>query len=400
MASRLNAGADAAAAAKVCPEGRGANGAAPATRSPAGDADRKDLAVLRVGLVIGQLSLGGAEGQLRLLCEHFDRVGVQPFVYCLSARSEPYGGLLATAGVPVRVIVGSRVGRVLQLRRLLRADRVDVVHAWLFIANAYSWTARLGRLLPLVTSARNCKRQGRWLDALNRRAFAASAAVIVNSSEVQRYIEREYGAPADRISVIPNAIDLERFRPQPRGLGSRTVAMVGRLVQQKNPLLFVAAAAALRAEMPDARFVLIGDGPLRGCVQAAVDAAGLGTACTLAGERADVHELLRQADLFWLTSDWEGLPNAVIEALACGLPVVATNVGGTGDLLRDGDEGFLVAPGDRDALVARSIEIFSDPALQARMRAAARARAERFGADAMVRATHAVYARALAGGAA
>ena len=350
--------------------------------------------------MIGQLSMGGAEGQLRLLCERFDRVGVQPFVYCLSTQTQPYGGLLEAAGVPVRVIAGSRIARLLQLRRLLRADRVDVVHAWLFIANAYGWTATVGRHVRLVTSARNCKRQGRWLDALNRRAFAASAAVIVNSSEVQQYIEREYGAPAERITIVPNAIDLERFRPQPRPLGSRTVAMVGRLVQQKNPLLFVAAAAALHARMPDARFVLIGDGPLRGQIQAAVDAAGLGAACRLAGERSDVHELLRQADLFWLTSDWEGLPNAVIEALACGLPVVATNVGGTGDVLRDGHEGFLVAPGDRDALVARSIAIFSDPALQARMRTAARARAETFGIDAMVRATHAVYARALAGRAA
>jgi glycosyltransferase involved in cell wall biosynthesis len=401
MAPRLTAPlTDGAASSAASAGGRRAVGAVLATSSPAGDTDRVDIESLRVGLVIGQLSMGGAEGQLRLLCERLDRVGVQPFVYCLSAQTQPYGALLEAAGVPVRVIVGSRIGRVLRLRRALRADRVDVVHAWLFIANAYGWTASLGRLCPLVTSARNCKRQGRWLDALNRRAFAASAAVIVNSSDVRQYIQREYGAPANRITVIPNAIDLERFSPQPRPLGARTVAMVGRLVQQKNPLLFVAAAAALHARMPDTRFVLIGNGPLRGEIQAAVDAAGLGAACTLAGERGDVHELLRQADLFWLTSDWEGLPNAVIEALACGLPVVATNVGGTGDLLRDGQEGFLVAPGDRDALVARSIEIFSDPALQARMRATARARAETFGVDAMVRATRAVYARALTGGAA
>jgi glycosyltransferase involved in cell wall biosynthesis len=172
--------------------------------------------------------------------------------------------------------------------------------------------------------------------------------------------------------------------------------MVGRLVAQKNPLLFVAAAAALRARLPAARFVLIGDGPLRGEVEAAVRAAGLGDACIVAGERSDVQELLRQADLFWLTSDWEGLPNALIEALACGLPVVATDVGGTGELVRDGQEGFLVAPGDREELVARSIEILGAPLVHARMRAAARARAEVFGVEAMVQATHAVYRRALA----
>jgi len=355
---------------------------------------------IRVGLVIGQLSTGGAEGQLRLLCQGFDRFAVQPVVYCLSTQTEPYRGLLERAGIPVRVIAGGRAGRALQLRRALAGDRIDLVHAWLFIANAYAWAAGLGRRVALVTSARNCKRQGRWLDAINRRAFRASDAIIVNSNEVLRYIEREYQAPPERITVIPNAIDLERFHPRPRAVGSKCVIMVGRLVAQKNPLLFVAAAAALRARLPDARFVLVGDGPLRGQVQAAVRAAGLDDSFVLAGERGDVHELLGQADLFWLTSDWEGLPNAVIEALACGLPVVATDVGGTAELVREGQEGFLIAPGDCDALVARSVSILTDPAAQARLRAAARARAERFGVEQMVRATQALYEQALSGRAA
>ncbi len=352
-------------------------------------------APLRVGLVIGQLSTGGAEGQLGLLCRGFDRRVVQPTVYCLSTQTDPYRAALERAGVSVRVIAGGRLGRAAQLRRRLAADRIDLVHAWLFIANAYAWAAGAGRPRALVTSARNCKRQGRWLDALNRRAFRASDAIIVNAVHVQHYIEREYDAPAERITVIPNAIDLERFRPQPRAPGSPCVVTVGRLVAQKNPLLFVAAAADLRARLPEVRFVLIGDGPLRGPVQTAVRQAGLDDACVLAGERADVPELLRQADLFWLTSDWEGLSNALIEAMACGLPVVATDVGGTAELVRNGEGGFLIAPGDRTGLVARSVEILADPGVHARMGAAGRARAEAFGVERMVRATRAVYEQAL-----
>ena len=353
-------------------------------------------AVPRVGLVIGQLSTGGAEGQLRLLSEGLTRAGIVPTVYCLSGQTDPYRAVLEQAGVPVRVIKGGRLQRVVQLARALAADRIEVVHAWLFIANAYGWVAGAGRRRALVTSARNCKRQGRWLDAINRRAFRRSDAIIVNSSQVMDYIEREYGAPRRRITVIPNAIDLRRFRARPRVPGSPRVAMVGRLVAQKNPLLFVAAAAALRARLPEARFVVIGDGPLRGEVQHAVRAAALETCCELVGERTDVDELLGQADLLWLTSDWEGLPNAVIEALASGLPVVATDVGGTGELVRDGCEGFLVTPGDRDALVERSVQVLGDPALYARMSAAARARAEVFGVEPMVQATRAVYERVLA----
>jgi glycosyltransferase involved in cell wall biosynthesis len=346
---------------------------------------------LRVGLVIGQLTSGGTEGQLRLLCEGLDRTAVRPFVYCLSTQVDPYGPVLARADVPVRIIAGTRLGRVLELRQALAADAIDVVHAWLFIANAFAWAATLGERRPLITSARNCKRQGRWLDALNRRAFRASSAIIVNSADVEAYIVREYGAPAGRIRVVPNAIDLRRFQPQARTGAEPRIITVGRLVGQKNPLRFVTAAAALRARLPDAQFTIVGDGPLRSAVESAIRSAGLEGACRLTGERRDTETLLREADVFWLTSDWEGMPNVVIEALACGLPVVASRVGGTADLIADGEQGFLVTPDDVTAVVARSVEILTNPALYAHMRAAARARAEAFGVGRMVDAMCAAY---------
>lgn len=349
---------------------------------------------LRVGLVIGQLSTGGAEGQLRLACAGFDRAVVTPTVYCLSAQVDPYGPLLERAGVAVRVLRGGRLGRVAALRRALVADRIDVVHAWLFIANAFAWAATRGGRLPLVTSARNCKRSGRALDWLNRRAFAASAAIVVNSAQVRDYIAESYAAPRPRIAIVYNAIDLTRFRPRPPAAAAAPrIVMVGRLVAQKNPLLFVRAAAALRRRLPAAQFQLIGDGPLRGAVADAARAAGLEGCLTLAGERRDVPELLRAADLFWLTSDWEGLPNAVIEAMASGLPVVATDVGGTGELIDAGVEGWVVAAGDCEALVARSLDVLGEPERLARMRAAARRRAERYGMAQMVGAMQQVYRR-------
>lgn len=351
---------------------------------------------LRIGMVIGQLTTGGAEGQLRVLCAGLDPARAAPIVYCLSADREPYGAQLERAGVPLRVLTGGRLARVRALRAALAADRIDVVHAWLFIANAFAWAATRAGGPPLVTSARNCKRSGRLLDALNRRAFADSAAIIVNSRQVGDYIAAAYGAPADRTTVVYNAIDLDRFPPPPtpRPEHAPRVIMVGRLVAQKNPLLFVAAAAALRRRLPAVRFRLVGDGPLRAEVERAARAAELGDALELTGERHDVPALLHDADLFWLTSDWEGLSNAVLEAMAAGLPVVATDVGGTAELVDAGVEGYVVDAGDRDALVARSLEILSDPDRLTRMRAAARARAAQFSRAAMVRATQAVYARA------
>ncbi len=353
---------------------------------------------LRVGLVIGQLSTGGAEGQLRLFCEGVDRAAIEPTVYCLSGTVEPYGPRLERAGVRVRVLTGGRTARVRALRRTLRADRIDLVHAWLFIANAFAWAATRGGGPPLVTAARNCKRSGAGLDWLNRRAFADSAAIIVNSQQVAHYITDIYRAPADRIHVVHNAIDLTRFTARPDAtapVSAPVVIMVGRLVPQKNPHLFIAGAAALRDRLPGVRFQLVGGGPLHRELAAAAHDAGIGDCVELLGERHDVPALLQAADLFWLTSDWEGLPNAVLEAMASGLPVVATDVGGTAELVEAGLEGYVIQPGDRDGLVARSLEILGDPQRHLRMREAARARAERFGIPEMVARTRAVYATAL-----
>ncbi len=361
-------------------------------------------APLRVGLVIGQLSTGGAEGQLRVLCEGFDRCRIAPTVYCLSAETAPVGAQLQRAGVAVRVLAGGRIGRVGDLRRALIADDIQVAHAWLFIANAYAWAATRGGGPALVASARNCKRSGRMLDAVNRRAFRASSAIVVNSERVGRYIEREYGAPHARIDLVYNAIDLDRFHPRPdsgAGGGSAPrIVMIGRLVMQKNPRLFVEGARRLRALLPAARFHLVGDGPLRPDVERWIADAGLGDCVELLGERSDVPELLRAADLFWLTSDWEGLPNVVLEAMASGLPVVATDVGGTAELFTSDVEGALIAAGDCEALVARSAAILTDAGRLAAMRTAARRRAEAFSVPRMVAATEAVYVRALAGRAA
>jgi glycosyltransferase involved in cell wall biosynthesis len=348
---------------------------------------------LGVGLVIGQLSAGGAEGQLALLCGGLRESDLRPVVYCLSDRTSPYRERIEASGVPVRVFRGNRLARVWALRRALHEDRIDIVHAWLFIANAYAWLANRGSRRPLITSARNCKRQGRVLDWLNQRAFAASSAIVANSHEVARYIAREYRAPTERIRVIYNGIDTDRFRPASDGpSGGRRVVMIGRLVPQKNPALFVRAAAALRRQIPDVCFTWIGDGPLRERTTAECAAAGLSDCCELTGERHDVPELLRAADLFWLTSDWEGLPNVVLEAMASGLPVVATDVGGTRELVHDGKTGFLVAMGDSAALVARSAALLRNSEQRRRCAAAARARAEEFSVPHMIGAMRQLYA--------
>jgi L-malate glycosyltransferase len=346
---------------------------------------------MRVGHVIGQLTAGGAEGQLRLLTCSSERRAT-PFVYCLSDRLEPYGRILDRAGVPVRRVGGGRMSRIFRLRDLMAEDRVNIVHSWLFIGNAYAWVANGGRR-PLVTSARNCKRQGMGLDLLNRRAFASSDAIVANSRLVDEYIRRVYGAPAERVRVVHNGIDLARFEARLRERPSTppTIVGIGRVVRQKNPDLFVAAARLLLREVPSARFRWIGDGPMRARISEELARDGLRDRVVFEGERGDVERVLAAADLLWLTSDWEGLPNVVLEAMASGLPVVATDVGGTSELFRSGMEGRLVEAGDAAAIAARSLSLLDSSELYAASSRAALASAGEFSVAAMVTKMEAVY---------
>lgn len=377
--------------------------------------DRRRDARLRVGLVIGQLTYGGAESQLYELArglasardgDRADQAPCDVFVYCLSSKDEPYAGRLRRAGVEVRTIEAHGsfdLRRVVALARALRQDRIDLVHAFLFLASAYAYLAtRLNSGIALVTSARNCKPESHPLRRLvMRRAFAASRAVVCNSREMERYAVAHYGAPPSRTRVVYNGVDVDRFsRPHVAHEGLH-IATVGRIEKQKNLGVFLSAAEGFLREHPRTRFTVVGDGSLRGHYIDEARRRGLAGAVTLPGTTADVPGLLAGLDQFWLTSDYEGTPNVVLEAMAAALPVVATRVGGTGEVVEDGCTGLLVGAGDADAVLGAGLRLAADPAAAAAIGRAARETVrERFSLDAMVAATRAVYAETLGGAAA
>jgi len=360
----------------------------------------KGSTVGRLGLVIGQLTVGGAEVQLLQLVRRLDR-RFEPIVYSLSARPTAVRSALADEGITVHEIVGSGLGRARRLAAALRRDGVAIAHSWLFIANAYVAAAKaLGGSWQMVTSARNCKVQSLASRLANAAAFRMSARVVVNSVDVEAYIKRQYWAPAERIRVVPNGVDTDHFHPatQPAPSASAHVVTVGRLVKQKNHGLFLRAAAALAGQGADARFTIVGDGPLRGDLERTARELGLGARVTFAGERHDVDAILRSASLFWLTSSWEGMPNAVLEALASGLPVMVTEVSGVRELIEPGKQGFIVGLDDAAALATHSAALLADPSARAAMGIAARARAQLFSTQAMVAKLENLYEELLGSG--
>jgi glycosyltransferase involved in cell wall biosynthesis len=351
---------------------------------------------VRVGLVVGQLSTGGAEGQLLQASRGLDRRRFEPIVYCLSAQVHPIGPLLQREGVTLRVAPRPGMGRVRWLAGQMAADRIDLVHAWLYIANALAWSAtRLAKRRPLVTSARNCKVQGRVSQVANCLAFRGSRAIVVNSHDVANYIVRHYRAPRDRIRVVYNGIDIERFRPGPLAREAGPIVTVGRLVGQKNHDLFLRAAAALAQQGTAVRFAIAGDGPLRATLETTARRLGIGEQVEFLGERSDIENVLRGASQFWLTSRWEGMPNVVLEAMASGVPVLATDVGGVRELIRDGVDGFVLPPDDAVAFARHAHALLADPARLNAFKSAARAGAESFATPRMVAALARLYEEVL-----
>jgi glycosyltransferase involved in cell wall biosynthesis len=288
--------------------------------------------------------------------------------------------LLASTGRPLRSAVREVEGVLGRIRPdvvvthgykpdlvgLLAARRAGIPQ----LAVSHGWTGATFRV-----------RLNEALDKLVMRG--ARRVVAVSHRQGQRV--KNAGIRGDRVVVIQNAVDTSRFAPPDdaarRELEAffptcpdRIVIAAGRLSPEKGFGDLVRAARLVVDRMPGVAFLLVGDGPLRESLAGEVRAAGLEGSFAFAGFRGDLDRLLPAADLFVQSSHTEGLPNVVLEAGACAVPMVATDVGGTGEVLEDGRGGFLVPPRDPGRLAARVVEILSDPDGARRMGEEARRR--------------------------
>ena len=356
--------------------------------------------------VIAQLGAGGTERQILSLLRGLDRSLYDPEVVTFTP-----GGALESAfreACPLQVMPKSPAteARVfLALAERVRRTRPAIVHTSLFPAN---WRGAIAAALsarPLfIASVRN---MGAWMGPGRRfvegMVLRSADAVIVNSEAVARDLVVNAGARRSTIRVVPNGVDLDLYRPPRDGegdlceelwsdRGSECVGAVMSLTSKKNPFLLVEAARRVVAARPGTRFFIAGEGPLRFEIERRISGAGLAGRVQLVGLRSDVPELLRSIDLLALPSDREGLPNVVLEAMATGLPVVATAVGGTPEIVREGLTGRLVPPGDPETFARAIVEILSEPGASSRMgQEGRRVAISEYGLGTMVERTQALY---------
>jgi len=252
----------------------------------------------------------------------------------------------------------------------------------------------------IVSGIRVAERRHGWYLTLDRLTAGRVARHVCVSQSVADFSRTEGGLPAERLAVIPNGIDLSRYPPDlpsadlnPLGIagGRKVMIYVGRLDEQKGVRWLVELAPQLLRPLPEYDLLIVGDGPDRASLESMVQRSAVADRVHFAGWRPDVPRLLKASHLFIFPSRWEGMPNVVLEAMASGLPVLATSVEGVAELLGVSAEQQVMAYGDSESLVSKALTI-SRPEVGNALGAANRQRAEaEFSIDAMVARYEALY---------
>lgn len=356
---------------------------------------------VRVGLVVGQLTQGGAERQLYELALRLPHHGYMPTVFCLSQAEDPYGPLLRSAGIQVHCLPrrGSfELRRARLLARALRHENIQLAHAFLFVGNLYChFAARRAGVQAFLPSVRSLEFTRPWLfRRLDQRVFSRARLILVNSPSLGMQLRQAYRIDAQKLRVVPNGLDLGRF-PDPaeaaaRPAGPPVIGSVSLFKKEKRIPMILEMAAALSRQGSDAIFRLVGDGPERRDMLALRDSMGLAEMVEMPGASRHIPEDLAGFDIFLLASEREGMPNAILEAMAAKRPVVASRVTGTVDVVRHGSTGLLFDPTSVEDAVATLKRLLDDEVLRRQMGREARRVAEsHYSAEAMVGGTIDVY---------
>jgi glycosyltransferase involved in cell wall biosynthesis len=371
---------------------------------------------IRVLHAITMLELGGAQRNTLDTAAMLDR-GVFEVALACADVGELLPEARALAGVELFELRHLRrevrpladLQALAELRRVIRRVRPDIVHTHSSKAGILGRFAAASQRVPTVVHSIHGFGFGVHQAAPVRAAFLAAERAAARRTTAFIAVSRhnlEEGVrfglfPAERARVIRSGIDLAAFRSHRGGEAVRRefgipaaaplVVQIACFKPQKAPERFVELAAALASRFPQAHFLLAGDGALRGDLERRRRDAGLDRRLHLPGWRTDIPALLDAATVVTLTSRFEGLPRVLVEALAAGVPVVATAVDGVPEVVRDGKNGFLVAPGDTGAMAARVGEIMDDAGLRAHLAARAPEGLEEFERDTMVRQQEALY---------
>ena len=366
---------------------------------------------LNVAFCVDNLNIGGTELNAVRLAERLDRSRFDLRVVCLQPDG-PLAGRYRAAGIPLDVFSpGSLVGTNAfregwRLRGYLRHHGIQIFHSHDLYSNWFGcpWARLAGTKVIASRRWLGTKHSGKGGTALTRLTYRLAHVALANSPRVADYLERVDRVSRSRIAVVPNFLDECAFEPIPadqkRALrdefrlvdGTPTIGVVANLRPVKDHATLVRAIARLSPRWPRIRAIFVGGGEGRPELERLAAALGVAEHVVFAGPRANSPNLNGLFDVAVLCSKREGLPNSILEAMAAGTPVVATDVGAVADAVIHGETGLLVPASDPERLAAALESLLADPARAGRLGAAGRRRAQAvYSPDAALRALEAVY---------
>jgi len=355
--------------------------------------------------LIGTLGIGGMEQQLVSLAPRFDSERFR-IIVCTVRPKHALAKVLAGSHVEVTTI-NFRMRYLFfglwRLHRLVKQEKVDILHM-----HNPALPARIFGMCvrgPIVVTTDHG--QGYWKKpwhyALERYAIKRTALRIAVSKDVAEILKAREFVPEEKLLIMPNAVEAERFRlGETERANTRAelglteemtaIATIARLVKEKALHVLIAAFAELAGRVPQARLLVVGDGPLKADLESYSVDLGIADRVLFTGARLDIPNVLAAVDIFALSSQNEGLPVSLLEAMAAAKPIVATKVGGIPEAVTNREEGLLVAPDDPKALADALYEVISQPDLASRLgRQAAEKVATNYSAAAAARNLEEVY---------
>jgi len=335
---------------------------------------------MKISFFIGHMGYGGAERVISLLANDYCRRGWETDIVMLLSND-----VAQTIDPGVRLVDlsmggGSYLKRAPQwltsIRGYLKKEKPDCVVSFIGRINALVLTAAIGLKLPIIVSERNDPRhdgRGKGMLAYCNGIYKQAKAVVFQTKAEQECFDAAVKA---RGVIIPNPVSVEgAVRQEAEGF---TVITAGRLAQQKNHKMLMDAMALVHAQLPEARCVIYGEGELRQELESYVQEKNMAEFVSLPGHARDIHQKIATASAFVLTSEYEGLPNALIEAMMLGVPSITTDYPGADEVMEDGVSGFIVPRGDAKSLALKLLNLAKAPEVCQKLSRGATAAAQRY----------------------
>lgn len=330
----------------------------------------------------------GTEKQLMILIKHLPRecFSINLVSFQRSEFLEKFSSFVDDVDVTIldgQSDISKSIPSLWRLCRILCLKKPDILHTFFPASNSFGvMIGRLSGIRKIISSRRD---MGYWQTRkdlfITRLANRWVTRIVANSLVVRENVLKTEGVPEDRVLVIHNALVMEKPFEKANRINGKKGPVVAIVANLNHPVkrvdLFIKAANFVMKDHPETTFWILGDGPLRAELEQLVLALKLDQNLVFMGRRPDVKEILRQVDVGVISSDSEGLSNAVMEYMVAGLPAVATDVGGNRELVKDGETGFLVPPGDARALSDAILALIVDPDLRIRMGSKGKAQVER-----------------------